>query len=96
MSRYGAAEVLIDFTEEVKHMETNPMCQFTKAVARHANIREQNPSPGMMCPGDPHQRNPNAPNLEDRSQEETEWQERWAREAAWMLARHILKLKRER
>ena len=39
----------------------------------------------MMCPGDPHQRNPNAPNFEDRSQEETEWQERCAREAAWKL-----------
>ena len=33
----------------------------------------------MTCPGDPHQRNPNAPNFEDRSQEETEWQERCAR-----------------
>ena len=28
----------------------------------------------MICPGDPHQRNPNAPKLKDRSQEETEWQ----------------------
>ena len=48
--------------------------RFTKAVARHANIRDQNPSLGMICPGDPHQRNPNAPKFEDRSQEETEWQ----------------------
>ena len=31
--------------------------------------------------------------LEDRSQEETEWQERCAREAAWRLAESILKLK---
>ena len=49
--------------------------QFTKAVVRHANIRDQNPSLGMICPGDPHQRNPNAPKFEDRSHE-TEWQER--------------------
>ena len=35
--------------------------QFTKAVVRHANIRDQNPSLGMICPSDPHQRNPNAP-----------------------------------
>ena len=46
--------------------------QFTKAVVRHANIRDQNPSLGMICPGDPHQRTPNAPKFEDRSQEETE------------------------
>ena len=45
--------------------------KFTKAVVRHADIRDQNPSLGMICPGDPHQRNPNAPNFEDRSQEET-------------------------
>ena len=28
--------------------------QFTKAVLRHANIRDQNPSFGMICPGYPH------------------------------------------
>ena len=49
--------------------------QFTKAVVRHADIRDTNPSLGMTCPGDPHQRNPNAPKFEDRSQEETEWEE---------------------
>ena len=67
--------------------------QNTKAVLRHANIRDQNPSLGMICPSDPHQRNPNAPKFEDRSQEETEWQERCAREAAWRLAKNIQKLK---
>ena len=41
--------------------------KFTKAVVRHADIRDQNPSLGMICPGDPHQRYPNAPNFEDRS-----------------------------
>ena len=67
--------------------------QFTKAVLCHAKIRDQKPSLGIICPGDPHQRNPNAPKFEDRSQEETEWQERRAREAAWRLAKYILKLK---
>ena len=47
----------------------------------------------MICPGDPHQRSPNAPKFEDRSQEETEWQEQGAREAAWKLAKSVLKLK---
>ena len=45
--------------------------KFTKAVVRHADIRDQNPSLGMTCPGEPHQRNPNAPKFEDRSQEES-------------------------
>ena len=36
---------------------------------------------------------PTLQNFEDRSQEETEWQEHWAREAAWNLAKKILKLK---
>ena len=67
--------------------------RFTKAIARHANIRDHNPSFGMICPGEPRQRNPNAPKFEDRSQEETEWQERCAREAAWKLAKRVLKLK---
>ena len=66
---------------------------FTKAIARHAKIRDQNPSLGMNCPGEPHQRSPNAPKFEDRSQEETEWQEQGAREAAWKLAKNVLKLK---
>ena len=49
--------------------------KFTKAVVRHADIRDQNPSLGMICPGDhPHQRSPNAPKFEDRFQEETERQ----------------------
>ena len=67
--------------------------KFTKAVVRHADIRDQNPSLGMICLGDPHQRNPNTPKFEDRSQEETEWQERCAREAAWKLAKSVLKFK---
>ena len=65
--------------------------KFTKAVVRHADIRDQNPSLGMICPGEPHQRNPNAPKFEVRSQEETEWQERCAREEAWRVAKNILK-----
>ena len=67
--------------------------KFTKAIARHTKIRDQNPSLGYICPGEPHQRSPNAPKFEDRSQEETEWQEQGAREAAWKLAKNVFKLK---
>ena len=69
--------------------------KFTKAVVRHADIRDQNPSLRMICPGQPHQRNPTAQKFERRSQEETEWQEQGAREAAWRLAKSISKLRRK-
>ena len=59
--------------------------KFTKAIARHTKIRDQNPSLGYICPGEPHERSINAPKFEDRSQEETEWQEQGAREAASKL-----------
>ena len=67
--------------------------KFTKAIARHIKIRDQNHSLGYICPGAPHERSPNAPKFEDRSQEVTEWQEQGAREAAWKLAKSVLKLK---
>ena len=67
--------------------------KFTKAIARHTKIRDQNPSLGFFCPGEPHERSPDAPKFEDRSQEETEWQEQGAREAAWKLAKSVLKIK---
>ena len=67
--------------------------KFTNAIARHTKIRDQNPSLGYICPGEPHQRSPNAPKFEDRCQEETEWQEQGAREAAWKLAKSVLKVK---
>ena len=67
--------------------------KFKKAIARHTKIRDQNPSLGYICPGELHERSPNAPKFEDRSQEETEWQEQGAREAAWKLAKNVVKLK---
>ena len=69
--------------------------KFTKAIARHTKIRYQKPSLGYICPGEPHERTPNAPKFEDRSLEETEWQEQGAREAAWKLAKRVLKLKEQ-
>ena len=72
---------------------TPPKSIFRKAIARHTKIRDEDPSLGYICPGEPHQRSPNAPKFEDRSQEETEWQEQGAREAAWKLAKNVLKIK---
>ena len=67
--------------------------KFMKDIARQTKIRDQNPSLGYVCPGEPRHRSPNAPKFEDRSEEETEWQEQGAREAAWKLAKSVLKLK---
>ena len=67
--------------------------KFKKANARHTKIRDQNPSLGYICPGEPHERSPNAPKFEDRSREETKWQELVARDAAWKLAKSVFKLK---
>ena len=64
--------------------------KFTKAIARHTKIRDQNPSLGNIW--QPHKRSPNAPKFEDRSQEETEWQEQDGCEAAWKLAQSVLKI----
>ena len=69
--------------------------RFTKSIACHTKIRDQNPSLGFSCPGEPHQRCTNAPKFEDRSQEETEWQEQGAREAAWKLAKNVFTLKEQ-
>ena len=68
-----------------------PCVQFTEVVLRHSNIRNQNQSLGMICPRDPHQRNPNAPKFKERSQQETQWQEQRTRKAAWRLAKNIPK-----
>ena len=67
--------------------------KFAKAVARHTKIRDQNPSLGYICPGEPHERSNNAPKFEDLSQEETERQEHGAREAAWEAGQTCVKIK---
>ena len=67
--------------------------KFTKAVARHTKIRDQNPSLGYICPGENHQRSTNSPKFEDRSQEETEWQEQGAREASVEADQKCVKIK---
>ena len=67
--------------------------RFTKVIARHTKIRDQKSFARIFCSGEPHQWSPKAPKFEDRSQEETEWQEQGAREAAWKLAKSVLKLK---
>ena len=82
---YGAAEVFIDFTEELRHTETDP----TRKIHESRCTSRKHSRPKSFARTDL----PNAPKFEDRSQEETEWQEQGAREAALMLAKSVLKLK---
>ena len=92
ISGHDAAEVYSP--EEHRHAEANPTCKIHKGyIALHTKIRDQNPSLGYICPGEPHERSPNAPKFKDRSLEEKEWQEQGAREAAWKLAKNVFKLK---
>ena len=68
--------------------------RFTRAALRQANIREnKGPSLNNIQVKLPHERSPHAVKFEDRSQEETESQERCARGDAWRLAKNIYKLK---
>ena len=68
--------------------------KFTKVIARHTKIRDQNPSLGLICPGEPHQRSTNDPKFEDRSQEEeTEWQEQRCPRSSVEAGQKCLKLK---
>ena len=95
LSRHGAAEVTFILRKSSDMQKPTQRVKFTKAIARHTKIRDQNPSLGMTCPGERHECSPNAPKFEDRSQEETEWQEQGAREAAWKLAKSVLNLKEQ-
>ena len=97
MSRYGSAEGLQRFCGRAQTYgnqsgvyDSAKPCYVTLTFETKIHRLE------WFCPGYPHQRHPNAPKFEDRSPEETEWQERCAREAAWKLAKSILKLRSTR
>ena len=68
--------------------------RFAQSTQRQASIRvNKGPSLGKIQVKNSHQRSPDAMKFEDRSQEETERQERCARSKAWKLAKNIHKLK---
>ena len=51
------------------------------------------PSRGVIQKGEPHERNPSAPEFDERTPEETSRQEGYARKAAWNTGRKFCKLK---
>ena len=92
-SGHGAAEVDVNLTEKLRHAETNPTCEIHEGYCTSHQNSRHNSSLGYICPGEPHQRSPNAPKFEDQSQEETEWQEQGAREAAVEAGQMLVKIK---
>ena len=86
-----------------RHSRENPMqkvlgpvrrVRFTQSAPRQASIREnKGPSLGKINVKIPRQRIPYALKFEDRSQEETERQQRCARGKSWSIAKHTYKLK---
>ena len=77
-----ASGICIDFSGPTRRV------RFTRA-----NIREnKGPSVNKLQVTSSHKRSPYAVLFEDRSQEETERQERYARGDAWRLAKNIYKL----
>ena len=81
-----------------KYAETNPTCEIHEGnCTSYQNSRPKSPrSVTLIQVNEPHERGPNAPKFEDRSQGEKEWQEQGAREAVWKLAKRVFTLKQER
>ena len=91
ISGHDAAEVYSP--EEHRHAEANPTCEIHKGYCTPPKFETKILRSVIFCPGEPHQRSPNSPKFEDRSLQEAEWQEQGAREAAWKLAKSVLKFK---
>ena len=97
ISGHRAAGIFVDFTEEHKSLGINSTSAIHKSYAascqhprKQRSVAQKNSSQSSKVL---HQRSPYALKFEDRSQEETERQERCARGDAWRLAKNILKLK---
>ena len=67
--------------------------KFTKAIARHTKVRDQNLRSDTFTQVNLISVAPTLQNLRIVYKKETEWQEQVAREAAWKLAKRVLKLK---
>ena len=59
------------FRKSSNMQKPNRSVRLTETTLRYAKVRDRNPSLNKICPGEPHQRTPNATKFEDRSQEET-------------------------
>ena len=60
-------------------------------VWHHKKRERTGPSRGLIQKCEPHERSPCAPRFEDRTEDETLHQERYARRVAWDLAKSVQK-----
>ena len=94
---------LVCVFEDTEPPESLPFLRKSPTVLGSSTVHKSNaascirenrgPSLGKMQVKVPHQRSPHAVKFEDRSQEETERQERCARGDAWRLAKNFLMFK---
>ena len=93
ISRYGAAEVFINLAEKLKHTETNQMCSIHECRCTscwHSRPKSIN---WNDLPRWSSSAWPQCSKIWGSVSGRDEWQERCAREAAWKLAKNILKFK---
>ena len=75
---------------------SNPTVKFSKATMRRVkNLEKKGPSQGIIQQCEPQERNPWAPKLEERTQDETPEQERRARRDVWDWQRMFTNSKKE-
>ena len=67
--------------------------KFTKAIARHTKIRDPNPSLGLICPSEPHQRSPTLQNLRIGLRSRQSGKSKVPAKQRGKLAKSVLKLK---
>ena len=92
VSRFLIREILI--LRKERKWGSNHTVKFSKGTWHHMKIRaRKGPLPGDIQKCDSHERNPCAPRFEERTEDETLYQERCARRVEWDLAKCVLKLR---
>ena len=94
LSGDGAAEVAINLTEELRHTETNPTCEIHENYL-HVTLKFETriPRSDFFVQVNLISVAPTLQNLRVVHKKRPEWPEQGAREAAWKLAKRVLKLK---
>ena len=81
------------YRKSTTSLGSDRIVRFSKGTLHHLQSRERKgPSQGYIQKCAPHERGPDAPKFEERTQEKALGQERCARRGAWDLAKHVYKL----
>ena len=94
---YRAAEIEVDLRKSTKSLGSDRTVRFSKGTLHHVKNRKWRVHrKGVIQKCEPQERNPCAPKIEDRTQEETLQQEPCARREAWDLAKKVCNVKKTR